>query len=235
LSIFEEKHLATKLWLGADGSFVFIVEMARLATWVRAKDDKWFQPFFDRHPDMEVSNALHGPVEVEKCDGLLLTGGADIAPELLRQSVPDPGLVDPDFDLARDRWEFDAVANMLARGRPIFAICKGLQVLNVALDGTLKLDIPAHNQPEQKDNDVQPLRTDAGSRHRFEKVNSSHHQAIDSLGEKLEVEPWCATDDIIEQVRLRDYPFALAVQYHPERGRIYDALFEDFFARVKAR
>jgi putative glutamine amidotransferase len=63
-------------------------------------------------------------------------------------------------------------------------------------------------------------------------VNSSHHQAVDSLGKNLEVEAWCATDDVIEQIRLRNYPFALGVQYHPERGRIYDGLFEDFFSRL---
>ena len=63
-------------------------------------------------------------------------------------------------------------------------------------------------------------------------MNSSHHQAIERLGDGLEVEAWCAADGIIEQVRLRDYPFALGVQYHPERGKIYDALFEDFFDRI---
>src|SRR6202035_1946794 len=108
----------------------------------------------------------------------------------------------------------------------------GLQVLNVALGGTLKLDIPGHKLPEQKDHDVQPLRNAKSATHHFEKANSSHHQALDSLGENLEVEAWCATDDIIEQVRLRDYPFAVGVQYHPERGKIYDSLFEDFFDRI---
>jgi gamma-glutamyl-gamma-aminobutyrate hydrolase PuuD len=49
------------------------------------------------------------------------------------------------------------------------------------------------------------------------------------------VESWCATDGVIEQVKLRDYPFALAVQYHPERGRIYGELFEDFFGRMKVK
>ena len=66
-------------------------------------------------------------------------------------------------------------------------------------------------------------------KHQFENVNSSHHQAIDRVADGFEVEAWCTDDDIIEQVRLRDYPFALAVQYHPERGKIYDALFDDFF------
>jgi putative glutamine amidotransferase len=107
-----------------------------------------------------------------------------------------------------------------------------MQLFNVALGGTLKLDIPGHKFPEQKDHDVQLLRTDARAAHRFDKVNSSHHQAVDSLGQGLTVESWCATDDIIEQVRLRNYPFALGVQYHPERGAIYDSLFEDFFSRL---
>jgi putative glutamine amidotransferase len=118
---------------------------------------------------------------------------------------------------------------------PILAICKGMQILNVALGGTLKLDIPGHNLPEQKTADVQPLRTSRLASHRFERVNSGHHQAVDHLGEGFEVEAWCATDDIVEQMRLRDYPFALAVQYHPERGKIYDALFEDFFPRLATR
>src|SRR5438874_10932136 len=109
-----------------------------------------------------------------------------------------------------------------------------MQTLNVALGGTLYLDIRGHNLPEQKTHDVQPLRSNARARHRFEKVNSSHHQAIDKLGEGLEVESWCATDDIIEQVKLRAYPFALAVQYHPERGKIYDELFDDFVAQAGA-
>jgi len=105
--------------------------------------------------------------------------------------------------------------------------------LNVALGGTLKLDISGHKLPEMKDNDVQPLRVTNGARHRFDKVNSSHHQAVDRVGEGFEVEAWCATDDIVEQMRLRNYPFALAVQYHPERGKIYDELFEDFFSRLE--
>jgi putative glutamine amidotransferase len=79
------------------------------------------------------------------------------------------------------------------------------------------------------------LRIGRNATHRFEKVNSSHHQAIDRLGDDLEVEAWCATDDIIEQMRLRDYPFALAVQYHPERGDGYDALFADFVSRLGDR
>jgi putative glutamine amidotransferase len=209
--------------------------MPNLATWLREKDEKWFQPFFDRHAGVAIHNALKREVNLDQADGLLLTGGSDIAPEFLRQEVVDLSVLDKDVDPARDRWEFEAVQKTIARGLPIFAICKGLQVLNVALGGTLKLDIPGHKLPEQKDHDVQPLRSDAKATHRLEKVNSSHHQAIDRLGDGLDVEAWCATDNIIEQVRLRNYPFGLGVQYHPERGKIYDALFDDFFAKLDNR
>ena len=207
--------------------------MSNLATWMRAKDDKWLQPFFAKHPDIKVCDARNRAVQLEQMDGLLLTGGSDIAPEFLKQEIVDPTVLDKDVDPARDRWEFDAIEKAIARALPILAICKGMQILNVALGGTLKLDIPGHKLPEMKDHDVQPLRNDAGSKHRYEKVNSSHHQAVDRMADGFNVEAWCATDDIIEQMRLRDYPFALAVQYHPERGRIYDALFEDFFSRLK--
>ena len=218
--------------LGTSASTTHIREVPKLATWLREKDEKYFQPFFDKHPEIEIGNALKGDVSIKDADGLLLTGGSDIAPEFLKQPIPDPSVLEEDVDVARDRWEFAAVDQALARGLPILAICKGMQLFNVALGGTLKLDIPGHKLPEQKDHDIQSLRTQTGAAHRFEKVNSSHHQAVDSLGKGFEVESWCAKDDIIEQIRLRNYPFALGVQYHPERGKIYDSLFEDFFDRI---
>jgi len=90
--------------------------------------------------------------------------------------------------------------------------------------------------PEQKDQNIQSLRCERSAPHRFQKVNSTHHQAIERLGNDLEVEAWCADDNIIEQVRLRNHPFALGVQYHPERdAAYYEALFEDFFARLNNR
>jgi putative glutamine amidotransferase len=206
--------------------------MPNLVTWLREKDQRWFQPFFAVHPEIEIHDARKAEVPIDQMDGLLLTGGSDIAAEFLRQEIIDPNVIEKDVDLARDRWEFEIIPKVLARGVPILAICRGMQVLNVALDGTLRLDIPGHKLPEQKDHDVQELRTDRVAAHRFDRVNSSHHQAVDSLGKNLKVEAWCETDDIIEQIRLQNYPFALGVQYHPERGKIYDSLFDDFFSRV---
>jgi putative glutamine amidotransferase len=207
--------------------------MPIVATWLRDKDKKWFQPFFEHYPEVQVCNAAEGEVDMSRANGLLLTGGADIAPEFLNQPVPPGTELDRDIDATRDAWEFRAVSCAMARGVPIFAICKGMQVLNVALGGTLHLDIRGHRGNEMREHDVQPLRFDRQSEHQFERVNSSHHQAVDQVGAGLAVEAWCATDDIIEQMRLSDYPFGLAVQYHPERGNIYDELFEDFFVRIR--
>ena len=104
--------------------------MANLATWMRPKDEKWFQPFFAKHPDVHVFDARKGDIPLDQMDGLLLTGGSDISPEFLSQKVTDPSVLSKDMDPERDRWEFKAVHEALSRGLPILAICKGLQVFN---------------------------------------------------------------------------------------------------------
>jgi len=86
-----------------------------------------------------------------------------------------------------------------------------------------------------KAHNVQPLRFATGPSVRFDRVNSSHHQALDRLGSGLKVEAWCATDGVIEQVRLQNYPYAVGVQYHPERDISYKALFEQFIEEVEKR
>jgi putative glutamine amidotransferase len=208
--------------------------MLNVATWIRPKDEPSFGRMFAKHPQVRLWNALNEEVPLEKMDGLLLSGGPDIAQEFLKQPVPDPSILDKDVDPKRDRWEFAATQDALERRLPIFAICKGMQLFNVALGGTLHLDIPGHDAPEMKDHNIQPLRIDRSATHRLPCVNSSHHQAVDRLGDGLEVEAWCKTDDIIEQMRLRGYPFALAVQYHPERDDSYAPLFADFVSHLSA-
>ncbi len=207
--------------------------MPNLATWMQEKDEKWFARAFASHPEVRFSNARTSDVALAEADGLLLTGGPDVAPSFLHQEVPDLAILDVDTDPRRDVWEFQTVKAALERGLPILAICKGMQLFNVALGGTLHLEIPGHNAPEMKDHDVQTLRTSSAATHRFEKVNSSHHQAIDRLADGCEVEAWSAEDDIIEQIRLKDYAFAVGVQYHPERGTSYCSLFDHFASRLK--
>ncbi|MBA3544453.1 MAG: gamma-glutamyl-gamma-aminobutyrate hydrolase family protein, partial [Chthoniobacterales bacterium] len=205
--------------------------MPKLASWIRRRDEKWFRPILALRPEVKIQNAARRAVALEEMDALLLTGGNDIAAEFLRQPVPDPSILE-EADIPRDQWEFAATQNALQRGLPIFAICKGMQLLNIALGGTLRLDIPGHNLPGQKSHDIQPLRNDHSATHRFDKVNSSHHQAIDQLAAGCVVESWCADDDVIEAFRLSDRPFGLAVQYHPERGSLYGPVFVDFLDRI---
>lgn len=205
--------------------------MPNLATWMRASDTKWFRPIFAQAPEISVWNARTRTVALDESDGLLLTGGSDISEEFLKQPVPDNSLIKaPNPD--RDRWEFEAVQHAISRGLPILAICKGMQVFNVALGGTLRLDIPGHTGSAMRDGNIQPLRNERAAEVRFSKVNSSHHQAVDKPAKSCAVEAWCANDDIIEQMRLRNYPYALAVQYHPERHPLYAPLFADFVAQL---
>jgi putative glutamine amidotransferase len=206
--------------------------MRNVVSWIRECDGPYFRRFSELHPDLRLLDARTERVDFAAMDGLLLTGGEDIAAEFLKQEVAAPSQIENPVP-ERDAWEFAALPYALAGGLPVFAICKGHQVLNVALGGTLHLDIPGHDLPEMKTQNIQPLRYASDAGHRFALVNSSHHQSIDKLGDGLEIEAWCADDDIIEQVRLRDYPFCLGVQYHPERDMIYAPLFEDFFGHVR--
>jgi putative glutamine amidotransferase len=202
--------------------------LKQIATWIRECDAEPFERVFRAYPDVRLWDARTG-VAPQRIDGLLLTGGSDISREFLRQPVSDPRLIE-DPDPARDAWEFYIVRHAIGQRLPFFAICRGLQVLNVALGGTLHLDIPDHSK--LKFQNVQPLRYANGAALQIPRVNSSHHQAIDQLGDGLEIEAWCADDKVVEQASLRHYPFGLGVQYHPERDPLYQSLFDAFIERV---
>jgi putative glutamine amidotransferase len=211
--------------------------MRRVISWIREKDEANFGSFFPAHPNVTLKNARREGVDLEGMDGLLLTGGADICAAFLRQPVlPEQlSLIEEDAEADRDAFEFIAIQTALERGIPFLAVCKGIQILNVALGGTLHLDIPGHDLPEMKLHNVQPLRFATHSTVRFDRVNSSHHQAVDRLGDGIEVEAWCATDGVIEQVRLKNHPYGLGVQYHPERDSSYKPLFDQFLGEVETK
>ncbi|HEY2343445.1 MAG TPA: gamma-glutamyl-gamma-aminobutyrate hydrolase family protein [Chthoniobacteraceae bacterium] len=199
-----------------------------IASWVREVDDTHFANVIGNRPGIRIDNARTDSVDLEAMNALLLTGGADISADFHREPPANLAQIQ-DPDPARDAWEFTALRRALDRGLPILCICKGVQVLNVALGGTLLLDILGHDLPELKAANLQPLRFSKQATHRFDLVNSSHHQAIGRLAEPLEIEAWCRTDDIVEQVRVRGYPWAIGVQFHPERdATYYRALFDDF-------
>lgn len=172
---------------------------------------------------------------VRRADGIYLTGGDDIQPELYLDPVP-PRLrktVGPN-DPRRDLLETLLVKEVFAQRKPLLAICRGHQILNVALGGTLIVDIPSqvkstinHSQLVHKDRVVHEVKLEGGSllegvfgRDSIQ-VNSSHHQAIDRLAPGLKV-TGRSSDGIIEVVELREedkglLPYMLSVQFHPER------------------
>lgn len=153
------------------------------------------------------------------CDGLLLCGGGDIACEWFGQ--PDRGSKAP--DLARDRAEFALFHAFYRAGRPILGICRGMQIINVALGGTLIQDLPrpckAFHTWDRGDK-VHPISCREGSLlHRLYgpllPVNSAHHQGLDRLGEGLRAAAW-SEGGVVEAVDLPGAPL-LGVQFHPER------------------
>ncbi len=159
-------------------------------------------------------------------DGLLLTGGGDLDPALFGEaSHATVYEVAP----ARDTLELSAIRTALDRRRPILAICRGIQVLNVALGGSLFQDVGTdpgtdiqHTQTGPRDQPAHRVSVKAGSRlaetlgSEEIDVNSMHHQAVKALGTGLVAVGW-APDQIVEGVELTDPDrFVLGVQWHPE-------------------
>jgi putative glutamine amidotransferase len=159
-------------------------------------------------------------------DGLLLTGGGDIDPALFGEA-PQPTL----YDVApiRDTFEANAARWAVEHRLPLLCICRGVQVLNVALGGSLYQDVGTdpgttlpHSQKEPRDQPTHKVRIAPGSRLAEVvgadevEVNSMHHQALKSLGRGLAAVAW-APDQLVEGVEMPEQPgFVLGVQWHPE-------------------
>lgn len=171
--------------------------------------------------------------------GLVLTGGEDVAPDRYG-ATPHPRL--GEIDPARDAAELALIAAARARRVPILAICRGIQILNVALGGTLYQDLETERPgpvPHAGDDSRHPVRVQEGSLlertlgTRAATVNSRHHQAIRDLAPGLRAVAW-AEDGVIEAAEPADAnaPWIVAVQWHPE-DLTERALF-DGFARAVA-
>jgi putative glutamine amidotransferase len=172
---------------------------------------------------------------VRRCDGVMITGGDDIQPELYAASLPENlrktvGRTDP----KRDLLETLIIKEAFAQQKPLLAICRGHQLLNVTLGGTLFADIASqlstktnHSQLKQRDRIVHDVLLESDSmltgvfgRNQIP-VNSSHHQAVDKVARPLRA-TGRSDDGVIEVLELRPedsnlLPYLLAVQFHPER------------------
>lgn len=198
--------------------------------------------------------ALEVDALLDGISGLVLTGSpSNVHPQRYEQAESDQHAP---FDEARDGATLSLIPAALERGLPLFAICRGMQELNVALGGSLcpaVHQLPGHldhRRPDDPDPDIQ-----YGPRHPIEidpdgllatllpegdkpiEVNSLHHQAIDQLGSSLKVEAR-APDGTIEAVRYgKGKSFVLGVQWHPEYKAVENpvsrALFSAFARAVR--
>lgn len=175
--------------------------------------------------------ALDSAIKIfNKCDGLLLSGGPDIHPNYYNRPE-DEHLCS--IDSKRDTLEFELIRLALKHKVPILGICRGLQILNVALGGTLIADIPTQYESEiihQEKDTYEVYHSLEIINHKIYNkllgsipstliVNSNHHQAIGKLSKQL-IELAKSPDGIIEMFTWKKWkskPFLLAVQWHPER------------------
>ncbi len=198
-----------------------ILRVRTNAAYVRALEAAGLVPLV--LPPLE---AVHAERALDAVSGLVLTGGEDVAPWRYGES---PHRALGTVNEGRDAFELALVGAARDRGLPTLAICRGIQVLNVALGGTLVQDIPsqwagplAHSPDDGRSTRVHEISVDTGSRLAAAvgtgrlTVNSSHHQAVGRVGEGLRISAR-SLDGIIEGTEWdADDWWALGVQWHPE-------------------
>jgi putative glutamine amidotransferase len=177
-------------------------------------------------------------------DGILFTGGYDIDPQRYGHG-PHPKVDGVDVD--RDQIEFYLVHQVVKLGKPFFGICRGIQVINVALGGSLYEDLPEqfevdvhHDNHDLPRNhlahqvNVEPTSSLAGILASNQpQVNSLHHQGVRGLAQDVHPIAY-ATDGLVEAFELPSHPFSLAVQWHPEELQEHEDMRRLFKAFIQA-
>ena len=163
----------------------------------------------------------------EALDGLVLQGGADVAPPSYGQEARDPAW---SGDSVRDRYEIELFEAFVGKGKPVLGICRGCQLINVAFGGTLYQDIGTqvpdaldHRDITKYERNYHPLEFVPGTglaklypNRKQALINTIHHQAVDKLGRGMMVEALAVPDGIVEAIRWRGPSYVLGVQWHPE-------------------
>ncbi|MBW4041174.1 MAG: gamma-glutamyl-gamma-aminobutyrate hydrolase family protein [Acidobacteria bacterium] len=181
------------------------------------------QPF----DDADITRVL------DAIDGLVISGGADVDPGRYG-AERGPHTDDPRYD--RDDWEVELVLGAIRRGMPVLAICRGVQLLNVALGGTLAQHVPDISDADHGGTPGGFARADVritggalvrevlGSAGDRLSVHCHHHQVLDRVADSLVVAAR-GEDGLIEAVELPSAPFVVGVQWHPEQHESDRRLF----------
>ncbi len=150
------------------------------------------------------------------CDGVLFSGGGDINTEII--NVRSNSYNEP-VPLIRDEFEISILKKCIERDIPILCICRGIQVLNVAMGGTIFQHIEGHNGNKEELHHKILIKRDSKLFNAVKdieiKVNSVHHQAINKLGKGLKITAF-SNDGYIEAVESINNTFVVGVQWHPE-------------------
>ncbi|MBA3927908.1 gamma-glutamyl-gamma-aminobutyrate hydrolase family protein [Listeria rustica] len=177
---------------------------------------------------------------VDQIDGLILSGGQDVSPTLYgAKPQAELGVT----SIIRDEFELALLKETLAQKKPVLAVCRGAQLLNIALGGTLHQDTSyiatsslPHMQQDCATRTTHGIQIEKGSKlakilGNTAQVNSFHHQAINIVGTGLKITA-TAPDGVVEAVEMEGAPFVVGVQWHPELIAETDAsmqrLFQEF-------
>ena len=197
-----------------------------------------------------LSNSDDPSAVLDRVDGVLLTGGLDVDPRLYGEAPHPTTETAPE----RDRFEIPLSREAVARNMPVFAICRGVQVLNVAAGGTLVQDIPssvtselAHSIDVPKDHIAHAVRVTPGTRLAASlppstpletcAVNSRHHQAVGRVAPSFVVSA-VSEDGVVEAIERPQSTFCVGVQWHPEnfwRTGEFAGLFNSFVTAARRR
>lgn len=177
-----------------------------------------------------------------RIDGLILAGGEDITPSFYGK--PDNGTISP--NLLRDKFEISLLKKTMKHEKPVLGICRGHQIINTALGGTLYQHIPdvkpewaMHKRPDIMQgyvHSVEILKSDLfpflpSDKGNTMQVNSMHHQAVDILAQRLE--PIAVTaDGLIEGSYMPEYRYLAGIQWHPECLSESDKIQAGIFAEL---
>jgi putative glutamine amidotransferase len=192
-----------------------------------------YRRWMESVPGVEVvklSMHLQNSVETEKCDGILFSGGEDVHPELYGKPQYEKEFALKEIIPARDLFEYQVIERALTGKKPVLGICRGLQLINVYLGGTLVPDIPtlfhfsAHGKKDGLDQ-THSIRVEPGSqlgeicRQERGNVNSAHHQSVDLPAPSLKISAYSEPSvvEAMEWTNRGNKSWLLMVQWHPER------------------